>query len=284
MDTIPAIEDASPVQLPSPAEERGEGIQMSIRDQLESARIAQQMFHKSEIQKFEGVIQALASEMREMQQEDEGSGIRIQELERQRDTACLAMQHLNNVNQEMKSDFELAVTRINEQSQAQRHHDYIVAEELVQRLHQERNETAANLANIEERSQGDGAIMAKEYEMLTSELHAQAREGLRLRATAASSEHALMTMREHLQLVRNEEVVAAGEVVNPRNAGMQEHQHLHDRIGVGFQEQQDLRNRLDEEEEFRSIAVQRMQQAEDQLRQVENNVRQMLPTMHGELN
>ena len=266
MDTIPAIEDTSPARLPLSAEERGEGIQMSIRDQLESARIAQQMFHQSEIQKFEGVIQTLVSEMREMQQEDEGSGIRIQELERQRDTACLTMQHLNNVNQEMKSDFESAMTRISEQSQAQRHNDYIVAEELVQRLHQERNETAVNLVNLEEKSQGDGAIMAKEYEMLTSELHMQARESLRLRANAASSEHALMTMREHLQLVRNEEVMAAGEVVNIRNAGLQEHQHLCDRLGVGLQEQQHLRNRLDEEEEFRSMAVQRMQQAEDQLR------------------
>ena len=204
--------------------------------------------------------------MREMQQEDEGSGIRIQELERQRDTACLTMQHLNNVNQEMKSDFESAMTRISEQSQAQRHNDYIVAEELVQRLHQERNETAVNLVNLEEKSQGDGAIMAKEYEMLTSELHMQARESLPFRANAASSEHALMTMREHLQLVRNEEVMAAGEVVNIRNAGLQEHQHLCDRLGVGLQEQQHLRNRLDEEEEFRSMAVQRMQQAEDQLR------------------
>ena len=283
MDTIPAIEDASPVQLPLPTGERGEGIQMSIRDQLESARIAQ-MFHQSEIQKFEGVIQALVSEMREMQQEDEGSEIRIQELERQRDTACLAMQHMNNINQEMKNDFELAVTRINEQSQAQRHQDYIVAEELLQRLHQERNETAENLANIEERSQGDGVIMAKEHEMLTSELHAQAREGLRLRANAASSEHALMTMREHLQLIRNEEIVAAGEVVNLRNEGLRKYQHLHDRIGVGVQEQQHLRNRLDEEEEFRSMAVQRMQKAEDQLRQVENSAKQTLPTLHGELN
>ena len=120
--------------------------------------------------------------------------------------------------------------------------------------------------------------------MLTSELHVQARESLRLRATAASSEHALMTMRERLQLVRNEEVMAAGEVVNIRNAGLQEHQHLRDRLGVGLQEQQHLRNRFDEEEEFRSMAVQRMQQAEDQLRQVENCARQTPPTMHGELN
>ena len=108
MDTIPAIGDTSPIQFPSPAGDRGESAQMSIRDRLESVRIAQQMYHQSEIQKFEGVIQTLVSEMREMQQEDEGSGIRIQQLERQRDTACLAMQHLNHVNQEMRDDFELA--------------------------------------------------------------------------------------------------------------------------------------------------------------------------------
>ena len=72
--------------------------------------------------------------------------------------------------------------------------------------------------------------------------------------------------------------------MNLRNAGLREHQHLHDRIGVGFQEQQHLRNRLDEEEEFRSMAVQRMQKAEDQLRQVENNAKQTLPTLQGELN
>ena len=141
--------------------------------------MAQQMYHQSEIQKFEGVIQTLVSEMKEMQQEDEGSEIRIQELERQRDTACLAMQHMNSVNQGMKNDFELAVARINEQSQAQRHQDYIVTEELLQRLHEECNETAQNLAHIEERSQGDGVVMAKEYEMLTSELHTQAKDSLR---------------------------------------------------------------------------------------------------------
>ena len=224
MDTIPAIEDTSPVQLPLPAGEHGEGIRMSIRDQLESARMAQQMYHQSEIQKFEGVIQTLVSEMKEMRQEDEGSEIRIQELERQHDTACLAMQHMNSVNQGMKNDFELAVARINEQSQAQRHQDYIATEELLLRLHQERNETAQNLAHIEERSQGDGVVMAKEYEMLTSELHAQARESLRLRANAASSEHALMTLKEHLQLVKSEEIVAAGEVVSLRSEGLRQHQ------------------------------------------------------------
>ena len=113
-----------------------------------------------------------------MKQEDEGSEIRIHELERQRDTACLAMRHMNQVNQEMRNDFELAMTRINEQSHAQRQHDHLVAEELAQRLHQERNEAALSLVQLEERAQGDGITMAREYERLTSELHERARENL----------------------------------------------------------------------------------------------------------
>ena len=82
---------------------------------------------------------------------------------------------------------------------AQRHHDHIVAEELIQRLHQERNETVVNLINLEERTQGDGAIMAREYEVLTSELHGQARENLQLRANVPNSEHSYWyTYRLHL--------------------------------------------------------------------------------------
>ena len=80
----------------------------------------------------------------------------------------------------------------------------------------------------------------------------EARENLQLRTNMANSEHVLMTTREHLQLARNEEVIAAGEIVNIRNTGFQEQQHLRDRLG--------------EEEEFRSMAVQRMRDAEEQLR------------------
>ena len=228
------------------------------------------MYHQSEIQKFEGVIQTLVAEMREMKQEDEGSEIRIHELERQRDTACLAMRHMNQVNQGMRNDFELAMTRINEQSHAQRQHDHLVAEELAQRLHQERNEAALSLVQLEERAQGDGITMAREYERITSELHEWARENLQLRAGMADSEHIMMTMKEHLQLVRNEEAIVAGDVMNVRASGIRE--------------QQSLRECLGEEEEFRSMAVRRMQKAEDQLRHVEDNAKQALPTMHEELN
>eukprot|EP00439_Symbiodinium_sp_Y106_P031252 s2065_g3.t1 len=112
MDTIPALEDASPIGFPSPVEGRGELARTSALDQLQATQLAQQMYYRSEIQKYEGVIQSLVAEMRELQQEDEGSEMRIQEVERQRDTACQVMQHMNNVNLEMKDNFQLAMARI----------------------------------------------------------------------------------------------------------------------------------------------------------------------------
>ena len=47
-----------------------------------------------------------------------------------------------------------------------------------------------------------------------------ARENLQLRANVANSEHTLMTTREHLQLARNEEAIAAGEVANITQHGI----------------------------------------------------------------
>ena len=79
-----------------------------------------------------------------------------------------------------------------------------------------------------------------------------------------------MTMKEHLQLARNEEAIVAGDAMNIRASGIREQQGHRDRLG--------------EEEEFRSMAVRRMQKAEDQLRHVEDSAKQALPTMHGELN
>ena len=127
LETIPAIEDTSPIGFPSPADERGGHARSSIRDQLEA------------LLRSRCIIR-----------------VRFRSSERQRDTACLAMRHMNQVNQEMRNDFELAMTRINEQSHAQRQHDHFVTEELAQRLHQERNEAALSLVQLEERAQGDG--------------------------------------------------------------------------------------------------------------------------------
>ena len=216
MDTIPALEDASPIGFPSPVEGRGELVRASVMDQLQATQLAQQMYCWSEIQKYEGVIQSLVAEMRELQQEDEGSEMRIQELERQRDTACQVMQHMNNVNREMEDNFQLAIARITEESQAQRQHDHMIAEELAQRLHQERNEAAQGLVQLEERAQGDGMLMAREYEKLTTELHERAKENLHLRAGMAESEHAVISMRERLLLAKNEENTVADDAMHAR--------------------------------------------------------------------
>ena len=175
---------------------------LSIRDQLETAQIAQQMFQQSEIQRYEAVIHTLVAQIQE--HEDEGSEIRIRDLERQRETASQAMRHMNNVNLEMKKDFEDAMSRVSEQSHAQRQRDHNIAEELAQRLHYERTQAAHNIVLLEERAQGEGVGIAKEYEKLTSELHAKASENLRLRAGLAETENATVTMKEHLHIARNE--------------------------------------------------------------------------------
>ena len=134
VEATPAIEDASPIGFHSPGEDQDDQPLDTLRNQLEAARFAQQMFHQSEIHKYEGIVQTLVDKINEMSQEDEGSGLRIQELERQRDTACLAMQHMNQVKQKMMKDYEEAMTRMDEQSHAQRHHDQSIAEELAQQL------------------------------------------------------------------------------------------------------------------------------------------------------
>ena len=66
----------------------------------------------------------------EMKQEDESSETRIQELERQRNIACLAMRHMNQINQRIKNDYEIAMIRISEISQIQYQRNHGLAEEL----------------------------------------------------------------------------------------------------------------------------------------------------------
>ena len=65
------------------------------------------------------------------------------------------------------------------------------------------------------------------------------------------------------------EAIAVKGVVNTRNTELRE--------------QHGLRQRLGEEEEFRAMAVQRMQPAERRLQHTEETRKHSLPTMHGEL-
>ena len=59
MDTTPAIEDLSPIVNESPTGDRSGLTVAQLREQMESTRIAQQMFHHSEIQRRDSTIQAL---------------------------------------------------------------------------------------------------------------------------------------------------------------------------------------------------------------------------------
>ena len=111
----------------------------------------------------------------------------------------------------MKNEYEVAMMRMNENSQAQRQRDHGLAEELAQQLHCLRSETATSFVQLVEKAQGDDMVMAREYEKLTAELHKQARENLHLRAGMATTEHALTSVRSRLQIVQNEEVMAVNE-------------------------------------------------------------------------
>ena len=97
----------------------------------------------------------------------------------------------------MKNDYEAAMVRMDEQSHAQPQHDQVIAEELAQQLHRLRSEAATSFVQLEARAQGDGMVMAKEYERHTAELHKQARENLHLRADMSNTEHALIILDHH---------------------------------------------------------------------------------------
>ncbi|CAE7613011.1 unnamed protein product, partial [Symbiodinium sp. CCMP2592] len=83
LDTIPARGDASSVATPAIADGPNAYQELTISQQFEASNLAQQMYYRSQVQEYEGVVQTLMDKIKEMQQEDEGSGIRIEELERQ---------------------------------------------------------------------------------------------------------------------------------------------------------------------------------------------------------
>ena len=161
MDAVAAIEDISPIVNESPTGDRSGMTLAQVRDQMESSRFAQQMYHHSEMQRQETIIKALMEKIAELQKEDEGSTMRIQELERQRDTAHQAMEHMNQVNQAMQSNYNDALRVMDEQARIARRQDEQVAEHLQSELHVLRSEAATSVVELEEQAQGDKFVMAK---------------------------------------------------------------------------------------------------------------------------
>ncbi|CAE7037894.1 unnamed protein product [Symbiodinium sp. KB8] len=279
MDTVAAIEDVSPIvkaieDSPTTVNEPTQGDQggvalAQLRAQMEASQFAQQMYHQSEMQRQDNIIQALVEKINFLRQEDEGSTIRIQELERQRDVAQQAMEHMNQVNQSLQSDYTHALRNMDEQMQITRRQDEQVAEHLQQELYVLRSEAATTVVELEERVNSDEFKMAKEYEKLTHELHEQARTNMGLRSKVSETEFSVASANEYLQIVMNEKSAAvAGERMT---------------VMALQEEQYDLRRRLANSEERQEDAMREVREAHQRLQHVEDNARQNLPTMHEEL-
>ena len=72
-------------------------IKNQLIDQLRNAEEEMLIFHQADIQRQEAIARTLTERIAEPTQEDQGSTMRIQELERQRDTVQAAVRHVNAV-------------------------------------------------------------------------------------------------------------------------------------------------------------------------------------------
>ena len=102
-------------------------------EQLRHAEEKMRIAHQEDISHYEEITMGLLARMNEMAQEDQGSTMRIEELERQRELMGQAMGHINQVHQQSLDDHHRGIERIEEASNAQHRRD----EEISTSLHQE---------------------------------------------------------------------------------------------------------------------------------------------------
>ena len=141
------------------------------------------------------LVQTLMQKIAEMTQEDQRSAARTEELERQLNMLQSSMAHMNQVHQGSKAEYEVALMRVEEMSQCQRVEDQELAESLSNQLGQLRGEAASSYLHLEQRVQGEGVNMAKEYERLTNEPNEKATDNLHLRARYSSANQLLSCTR-----------------------------------------------------------------------------------------
>ena len=214
----------------------------------------------------EDFAMGLVAKLNEMAQEDHGSTLRIEELERQCDLLCSAVGHVNRVHQSSLEDHVHGIERIEEVSHAQHLRDEELAAFLHQELGQLQNDAAQTFPSLEQQAQGEGQQLAMEYRRLVGELHQQAHEHLQFRMEASQNLSAVAVMKEQMGLMRNEEN-ALREEISKKMSDME--------AGA-----QDLRNRLDREQFARSETMSRLRQAETAALH-ERDV--PLSALHGEL-
>ena len=127
--------------------------------------------------------------------------------------------------------------------------------------------------------------MAREYEKLTNDLNEKARDNFSGRDSSAES--ALSRGANRLKLVQDEEQNARSEArMEIHTAEVNKHTAQNDAWRDRMTNEpahHQLINQLSKEEEARSMAVQRMEEAERRLQLVQFGGRQALPAMHEEL-
>ena len=111
-----------------------------VIQQLMHAEEEMRIFHQEDNQRHEAIVMNLIAKLDELMQEDQGSTMRIEELERQCDFLHAAVGHVNQVHHSSTEEYVHVVRRIEEASHAQHLRDEEVAESLYHELGQLRSE------------------------------------------------------------------------------------------------------------------------------------------------
>ena len=250
---------------------------------VESANpLAERIREEGERRKMEEVIAMLRLKIEEMQQEDYGASLRIEQLERERDQNAQLAAHIHQRHEATLAEREQVVgatIATLEQHAADNHHQATVTQE--QLMHQQR-EMARYMVNVEEAAHGEGNTIAREYQRLTEELNIRAHENLRRRADLQQAEIIVAQMEDQL---RTSEF--AREASEKQKSEMREYAH-HE--SVALQDERDQTRLLNvnihsvivqyHEEEERAAAL---RQAVHEMEQRLESQHASLPSIHEEL-
>ena len=250
---------------------------------VESANpLAERIREEGERRKMEEVIAMLRLKIEEMQQEDYGASLRIEQLERERDRNAQLAAHIHQRHEATLAEREQvigATIATLEQHAADNHHQATMTQE--QLMHQQR-EMAQYMVNVEEATHGEGNTIAREYQRLTEELNIRAHENLRRRADLQQAEVIVAQMEDQL---RTSEF--AREASEKQKSEMRDYAH-HE--SVALQDERDQTRLLNvnihgvivqyHEEEERAAAL---RQAVHEMEQRWESQHASLPSIHEEL-
>ena len=216
-------------------------------EQLMHAEEKMKIAHQEDVQRHEEIAMSLIARMNEMVQEDQGSTMRIEELERQRDLLNNLVGHVNQVHQKSLDDHYCGIEKLRKPVMLN-----INVTKLATSLHQElvqlRSDAAQAFTNMEQQSQGEGQQLAVEYRRLVDELNQKAHDTLQFKMEASQNLSTIAVMKEQMGFMRNEENAMRDEAAKRMSY-----------LESGVQE---LRNTLDREEFAKSETMLRLRQVE----------------------